>query len=71
MNRHLKFASILSAALLCSACAGMSASEKSTAVGAAAGAVVGNVLTGGGVLGTLGGAAAGGIIGHEVNKRGK
>ena len=42
---------------------------KSTAVGAAAGAVVGNVLTGGGVLGTLGGAAAGGIIGNEASKR--
>lgn len=71
MNRNIRFATILSAALLCTACAGMSSSEKSTAVGAAAGAVVGNVLTGGGVLGTLGGAAAGGIIGHEVNKRGK
>jgi osmotically inducible lipoprotein OsmB len=43
--------------------------KKSTAVGAAAGAVIGNVVTGGRVLGTLGGAAAGGVIGHEVNKR--
>lgn len=49
------------------ACAGMTAQEKGTAIGAGAGAVGGAVL-GGGTLGTLGGAAVGGIIGHEVTK---
>jgi len=51
-----------------SACAGMSSSEKGTVAGAAAGGVIGNVITGGGALGTIGGAAAGGIIGHEIGK---
>ena len=48
-------------------CAGMSAQEKGTAIGAGVGAVGGAVL-GGGTLGTLGGAAVGGVIGHEVTK---
>lgn len=47
-------------------CAGMSAQDKSTAVGAGVGAVGGAVLTGGSAVGTVGGAAVGGIIGHEV-----
>lgn len=49
-------------------CAGMSAQDKSTAIGAGVGAVGGAVLTGGSAAGTVGGAAVGGIIGHEVNK---
>jgi len=49
-------------------CAGMSAQDKSTAIGAGAGAVGGAVLTGGSAVGTVGGAAVGGVIGHEVNK---
>jgi len=48
-------------------CAGMTAQEKGTAIGAGAGAIGGAVL-GGGTLGTIGGAAVGGIIGHEVTK---
>jgi len=49
-------------------CAGMSTQDKNTAIGAGVGAVGGAVLTGGGVLGTVGGAAVGGVIGHEVSK---
>ena len=49
-------------------CAGMSAQDKNTAIGAGAGAVGGAVLTGGSALGTVGGAAVGGVIGHEVSK---
>ena len=49
-------------------CAGMSAQDKSTAIGAGAGAVGGAVLTGGSAIGTVGGAAVGGVIGHEINK---
>lgn len=49
-------------------CAGMSAQDKSTAIGAGAGAVGGAVLTGGSALGTIGGAAVGGVVGHEVGK---
>lgn len=49
-------------------CAGMSAQDKSTAIGAGVGAVGGSVLTGGSAAGTVGGAAVGGIIGHEIKK---
>lgn len=49
-------------------CAGMSAQDKSTAIGAGVGAGVGAVLTGGSAGGTVGGAAVGGVIGHEIKK---
>lgn len=49
-------------------CAGMSAQEKNTAIGAGAGAIGGAILTGGSGIGTVGGAAVGGIIGHEIGK---
>ena len=49
-------------------CAGMSAQDKSTAIGAGVGAIGGSVLTGGSAVGTVGGAAVGGIIGHELKK---
>ncbi|MDP3511411.1 MAG: glycine zipper 2TM domain-containing protein [Sulfuritalea sp.] len=49
-------------------CAGMTAQEKSTAIGAGVGAIGGSVLTGGSAIGTVGGAAVGGVIGHEVGK---
>lgn len=49
-------------------CESMTKQQKSTAIGAGAGAVGGNVLTGGSALGTVGGAAVGGVIGHEVGK---
>jgi osmotically inducible lipoprotein OsmB len=51
-----------------SGCSGMSTQDRNTAIGAGVGAVGGAVLTGGGVLGTVGGAAVGGVIGHEVSK---
>jgi osmotically inducible lipoprotein OsmB len=50
------------------ACAGMSGQDKSTVVGAGAGAVGGAILTGGSAVGTVGGAVVGGVIGHEVGK---
>ena len=49
-------------------CSGMSAQDKSTAIGAGVGAVGGSVLTGGSAAGTIGGAAVGGVIGHEIKK---
>ena len=60
----------ISAALLIglSACSGMSARDRNTAIGAGAGAVGGAVLTGGSTIGTLGGAAIGGVIGNQVGK---
>jgi osmotically inducible lipoprotein OsmB len=47
-------------------CAGMSTQDRNTAIGAGAGAVIGNVLTGGSGVGTVGGAAVGGVIGNQV-----
>lgn len=49
-------------------CAGMSTQERNTAIGAGVGGVAGNVLGGGGLLGTAAGAVVGGVIGHEVSK---
>jgi len=63
------FSAVTAAMLLgLSGCAGMSAQDKNTAIGAGVGAVGGAVLTGGSALGTVGGAAVGGVIGHEVSK---
>lgn len=59
----------LSLAFGLSACAGLSQQEKNTAIGAGVGAVGGSVLTGGGTIGTLGGAAIGGVIGSQVDKK--
>ncbi len=67
LNRALRVGSLAAILLALSACAGMTAQEKGTAVGAGVGAIGGAVL-GGGTLGTLGGAAVGGVIGHEVSK---
>lgn len=52
-------------------CATWTPEQKGTAVGAAAGGVVGHAVSGGSTLGTVGGAVAGGVIGHEVGKRNK
>ncbi len=49
-------------------CSGMTSQEKSTAIGAGAGAIGGSILTGGSTAGTIGGAAVGGYIGHEIKK---
>lgn len=49
-------------------CAGMSARDRNTAIGAGAGAIGGSILTGGSAVGTVGGAAVGGLLGHEVGR---
>jgi osmotically inducible lipoprotein OsmB len=66
MQRHALSAIAAAMLLGLSACSGMSTQDRNTAIGAGVGAVGGAVLTGGGVLGTVGGAAVGGVIGHEV-----
>lgn len=71
MKSMRKFAlgAVAAAALLgLGGCAGMSAQDKNTAIGAGVGAIGGSVLTGGSAIGTVGGAAVGGVIGHEVGK---
>jgi osmotically inducible lipoprotein OsmB len=59
---------VLAISISLSACGGMSTRDKNTAIGAGVGAIGGAVLTGGGVLGTVGGAAVGGIIGNQIGK---
>lgn len=59
---------VVAAVLGLGGCAGMSAQDQNTLVGAGIGGVAGSVLTGGSAIGTVGGAAVGGIIGHEVGK---
>ena len=68
IQKSLFFAVVLFALPALAGCSGMSSQDKSTAVGAGAGAVGGAILTGGSAAGTVGGAAVGGIIGHEVGK---
>ncbi|HWR87837.1 MAG TPA: glycine zipper 2TM domain-containing protein [Acidiferrobacterales bacterium] len=68
MRRFALYAVAAAMLLGLGGCAGMSAQDKNTAIGAGAGAVGGAVLTGGSALGTVGGAAVGGVIGHEVSK---
>lgn len=59
---------VMAALLGLGGCSGMSARDKSTAIGAGVGAVGGAVLTGGSAVGTVGGAAVGGVIGNQVGK---
>lgn len=71
MNTIHKFlvSSILLLTLLgTTGCSGMTTRDKNTAIGAGVGGVAGAVLTGGGTLGTLGGAAIGGVIGNQIGK---
>jgi osmotically inducible lipoprotein OsmB len=67
LNSTLRAYALVAVVLGLSACAGMTAQEKGTAVGAGVGAI-GGAVVGGGALGTIGGAAVGGVIGHEVTK---
>ena len=67
-NRFLIGVLLVTLLFSLSACSGMSARDKSTAIGAGVGGVAGAVLTGGGVLGTVGGAAVGGVIGNQIGK---
>jgi len=60
------------AATLMSGCASwdsMNSRQKSTAIGAGVGGVLGAAVSGGGVLSTVGGAAIGGVIGDQVGKK--
>lgn len=68
-SRRLGGLLALTLALGLTACAGMTQQEKNTAIGAGVGAVSGSVLTGGGTLGTLGGAAIGGVIGNQIEDK--
>lgn len=66
IKRAIVSAAAVAVALGLGGCAGMSAQDKNTAIGAGAGAVVGGALTGGSAVGAVGGAAVGGVIGNQV-----
>ena len=67
-QRFYRTLMITTAVLMLSACGGMTAQQRDTAIGAGIGAVGGAAITGGSTAGAVGGAAVGGIIGHEVGK---
>lgn len=67
-NRIASGAIVVALMVSLTACGGMSRQGRNTAIGAGVGAVGGSVLTGGSVLGTVGGAAVGGVVGHEASK---
>jgi osmotically inducible lipoprotein OsmB len=69
MKTISKLILISSVAGVLGACAGMTASEKATAVGAGVGAIGGAVVTGGSGVGTVIGAGVGGVVGHEIEKK--
>jgi osmotically inducible lipoprotein OsmB len=66
IQRHASRVIAISALLYLTGCAGMSEREKSTAIGAGAGAIGGSILTGGSSAGAIGGAAIGGVIGNQI-----
>lgn len=71
MKTNHRFSVITVTALMLislSGCSGMSTRDKNTAIGAGVGAAAGAVLTGGGAIGTIGGAAVGGVIGNQIGK---
>lgn len=69
LSRGLTLAAALVLAAGLGACSNMSRQDQNTAVGAGVGAVGGAVLTGGGTIGTLGGAAIGGLIGNQIDTK--
>lgn len=54
--------------LVLSACGTPTRQQVGIGTGAVVGGAVGNVLTDGSTLGTVGGAAVGGVVGNEVTK---
>jgi osmotically inducible lipoprotein OsmB len=68
--KRISVAALTTMALLAlSACSGMSARDKNTAVGAGVGAVGGSILTGGSTAGAVGGAVVGGVIGNQIDNK--
>lgn len=61
-------AGAMTLALVLSACGTPTRQQVGIGTGAVVGGVVGNVLTDGSTLGTVGGAAVGGVVGNEVTK---
>lgn len=68
LNQSLFGALLVFALLATTSCSGMSTRDENTAIGAGVGGVAGAILTGGGALGTIGGAAVGGVIGNQIGK---
>ncbi|WP_293765988.1 glycine zipper 2TM domain-containing protein [uncultured Aquitalea sp.] len=69
MNKITYPVAALLAVSLLAGCGSMNRTQRNTAIGATAGAVLGSVLTDGSALGTVGGAAVGGVIGNQTTKK--
>jgi len=71
MKKMMLASAVLMVALTsgCASWDSMNSRQKSAAVGAGVGGVLGAAVSGGGVLSTVGGAAIGGVIGDQVGKK--
>lgn len=68
LHSFISVISTISLALVLSACGTPNRQQVGIGTGAVLGGVVGNVVTDGSTLGTVGGAAVGGVLGNEVAK---
>lgn len=64
----MSVAGAVTLALAVSSCGTPTRQQVGVGTGAVVGGVVGNVITDGSTLGTVGGAAVGGVVGHEATK---
>ena len=71
MNTLARLGAAIALTLAAAGCGSMSARDQNTAIGAGVGGVAGSILTGGGTLGTVGGAAVGAVIGNQVEPKKK
>lgn len=71
MSSHSLVSAATTTALtvILSACGTPTKQQVGIGAGAVVGGVVGNVITDGSTLGTVGGAAVGGVMGNEVTKK--
>jgi osmotically inducible lipoprotein OsmB len=69
MNKIARLTCAAVVVMSMAACSNMTQRDKNTAAGAAIGAGVGAVLTGGSGIGTAGGAAVVGVIGNQVGTK--
>lgn len=68
-RKPISIVSALALASILSACGTPNRQQVGIGTGAVVGGVLGNVVTDGSTLGTVGGAAVGGVVGNEVTKR--
>ena len=66
IRKFIVIAVVIIEIVVLSGCSSMPTRDRNTVLGASIGAIGGSILTGGGTLGTVGGAAIGGVIGNQI-----